>query len=63
MTSTVVPLTEAHFHQLHEVLDEVARELYERLGFQHEGRQYGTFQVDGETFDSHAMALMRDGPR
>lgn len=40
-----------------------ARELYERLGFQHEGRQYGTFQVDGETFDSHAMALLRDGPR
>ena len=40
-----------------------ARELYERLGFQHEGRQYGTFQVDGETFDSHAMALLRGGPR
>ena len=40
-----------------------ARELYERLGFQHEGRQYGSFQVDGETFDSHAMALLRQGPR
>lgn len=37
-----------------------ACELYERLGLPHEGRQYGTFQVDGETFDSHAMALLRD---
>ena len=40
-----------------------ARELYERLGFQHEGRQYGTFRVDDQTFDSHAMALLRQGAR
>ncbi|NIM41667.1 MAG: hypothetical protein GTN84_11280 [Hydrogenophaga sp.] len=26
-------------------------------------RQYGRFQVDGETFDSHAMALLRQGSR
>lgn len=39
-----------------------ARALYERWGFQHEGRQRGAFQVDGETFDSHAMALLREDP-
>ncbi len=38
-----------------------ARALYERMGFEHEGRQRGSFQVDGEAFDSHAMALLREG--
>ena len=40
-----------------------ARELYERMGFEHEGRQRGSFCVDGQSVDSHAMALLRGGPR
>lgn len=37
-----------------------ARALYERMGFAHEGLQRGAFRVDGESVDSHAMALLRD---
>jgi ribosomal protein S18 acetylase RimI-like enzyme len=37
-----------------------ARALYERMGFQHEGIERRAFLVDGEYFDSHAMALLRD---
>lgn len=36
-----------------------ARALYERLGFQHEGIHRQAFLVDGQYYDSHAMALLR----
>ncbi|NCT96873.1 MAG: GNAT family N-acetyltransferase [Comamonadaceae bacterium] len=98
MNTRILPLTEAHFERLHQVLDEVAREkrylamlqaaiaaawakgltrieltvradnpnaraLYERMGFAHEGLQRGAFRVDGQSVDSHAMALLRDATR
>ncbi|WP_322470106.1 GNAT family protein [Hydrogenophaga sp. SNF1] len=40
-----------------------ARALYERMGFAHEGLQRGAFRVDGQSVDSHAMALLRDATR
>jgi len=39
-----------------------ARLLYERLGFQHEGVQRRDILIDGQYYDSHAMALLKETP-
>lgn len=39
--------------------NEVARRLYERFGFGHEGLLRKAFLVDGQYFDCHVMALLR----
>lgn len=39
--------------------NDVARALYERLGFEHEGLKRRSFRVDGVYHDSHAMALLQ----
>jgi RimJ/RimL family protein N-acetyltransferase len=37
--------------------------LYERLGFQHEGRLRRDMRIDGRDYDSLAMAMLLDEPR
>jgi putative acetyltransferase len=39
--------------------DNTAKALYERFGFEHEGIRRNAFMIDGEYFDTHAMALLK----
>jgi ribosomal protein S18 acetylase RimI-like enzyme len=40
-------------------VDNPAKALYERFGFEHEGIRRNAFLIDGEYFDTHAMALLK----
>ena len=40
--------------------NEVARVLYEQLGFKHEGVNRRAFFLDGQYYDSHSMALFKE---
>jgi putative acetyltransferase len=41
--------------------NQVARVLYEQLGFKHEGVNRRAFFLDGQYYDSHTMARLREG--
>ena len=40
-------------------VDNPAKTLYERFGFEHEGVRRNAFQIAGEYFDTYAMALLK----
>ena len=42
--------------------NEAATKLYERVGFEHEGRMRSSMLVDGQFYDCYAMALLHDAP-
>lgn len=50
-----------HIHLRVRADNERAILLYERFGFEHEGRLRGSFRVDGHSFDELQMALLLDG--